>query len=192
MRVGAISGAHRPIRSPAIAEAERGRFVLWLPVFMAIGVLAYYALRARAARLDRRQIRHRRLTPAAVWLRRGMGRWPRAALRFCVGFAALGFASAQYATARLPPIRDRPSSPGLDDRDRHAGAGRGDAAERAPHDPRAALLEPDRTSNGRRPKTARLPPVLAATRPRAIVTPPSGQRLTHGQNGTDPALDRRR
>src|SRR5271168_5280212 len=29
-----------------IAEAERGRFVLWLPVFMGIGVLAYYALRA--------------------------------------------------------------------------------------------------------------------------------------------------
>ena len=29
-----------------IAEAERGRFVLWLPVFMGIGVLTYYGLRS--------------------------------------------------------------------------------------------------------------------------------------------------
>src|SRR4051812_48404532 len=28
-----------------LAEAERGRFVLWLPVFMAAGVLLYYDLR---------------------------------------------------------------------------------------------------------------------------------------------------
>jgi competence protein ComEC len=78
-------------------DREADRLALWLPVFMGAGVLAYYALRfeppawtgpvaasvlaAAAFRLaDRRWL----LAPAAA--------------------AALGFASAQLATARAPPI----------------------------------------------------------------------------------------
>lgn len=90
----------------AIAEAERGRLVLWFPVFMAAGVLLYYQLRfepsawigakfAVGGFASALALPHRRVL-------RGIG--------FALGFAASGFASAQYATARLPAIEaDLPS-----------------------------------------------------------------------------------
>src|SRR6266700_2114342 len=83
-----------------LADAERGRFALWLPVFMGAGVLAYYALTVEppwwigasgvvvgfAAAI---------VLPARPTLR---------AIGLSLGFASLGFASAQFATARAPPI----------------------------------------------------------------------------------------
>jgi competence protein ComEC len=84
----------------ALTEAERGRFVLWLPVFMGIGVLSYYALRAEPPDLIGAKF-------AVAGFAAGMAspRWPLLrAIALCMGFAALGFASAQYTTARLPPL----------------------------------------------------------------------------------------
>jgi competence protein ComEC len=78
-------------------DTERERLALWLPVFMGGGVLAYYALRfepvpwaGAAAVLP------------AVALAVGLPglRW----LIAPVAAAALGFAAAQFATARAPPI----------------------------------------------------------------------------------------
>jgi competence protein ComEC len=84
----------------AIAEAERGRFVLWLPVFMGAGVLAYYGLRTEppawiGAKFAAGGFAAALALPDRQTLR-GIG--------LVLGFTALGFASAQYATARLPPI----------------------------------------------------------------------------------------
>jgi competence protein ComEC len=83
-----------------LAEAERGRFVLWLPVFMGAGVLAYFSLRVEP-------VAWTGVTFAAA----GFGcaitlsRWTAVrAIGLCLGFAALGFASAQYTTARAPSI----------------------------------------------------------------------------------------
>ena len=83
-----------------IADAEQGRAVLWLPVFMGMGVLAYYALRFEPP-----------LWIGAKFAAAGFAatlacvRWklPRA-LALIVACAALGFASAQHSTSRVPPI----------------------------------------------------------------------------------------
>jgi competence protein ComEC len=81
-------------------EAESDRFALWLPVFMAVGVLTYYALHTEP--------------PAWLGAKFAVGAFAAAlalpnrrtlrALGLTLGFGALGFASAQYATDRLPPI----------------------------------------------------------------------------------------
>jgi competence protein ComEC len=95
---GSFPGVFRWIAE--FAEAERGRFVLWLPVFMGVGVLAYYALRVEPPAWIGAEVAAAGFAVAFVrtnWQAlRGVG--------FSVGFAALGFASAQYATARAPPI----------------------------------------------------------------------------------------
>ncbi|MEJ0046704.1 MAG: DUF4131 domain-containing protein [Rhodospirillales bacterium] len=79
--------------------AERGRFALFLPVFMAAGVVAYFA----------------RLTEPALWpapaaaavaiVGAVLGRQRPLALAglLCLGFAAAGFASAGLATWRAAP-----------------------------------------------------------------------------------------
>lgn len=89
----------------ASLEAEQGRFALWLPVAMGLGVSAYFALLieppawlgaafifplALAARLTRTRL----LLHAAL-----------------LGFTAatLGFAAAQFATFRVPPLEPLPS-----------------------------------------------------------------------------------
>ncbi|MDR3533404.1 MAG: ComEC/Rec2 family competence protein [Rhodopila sp.] len=78
-------------------DAERERLAVWLPVFMGAGVLGYYALRSEPP----------------VWLGMALA-VPAVALavglpmvRWLIGplaAAALGFAAAQMATARAPPI----------------------------------------------------------------------------------------
>ncbi len=84
----------------AIVEAERERLVLWLPVFMGVGVLAYYALHAEPPAWI-----GVKFAVAGFAAAMALPRWPPLrAVGFCIGFAALGFASAQYATARLPPL----------------------------------------------------------------------------------------
>lgn len=85
-------------------EAERGRFVLWLPVAMIAGILFYFSLKfepplwAGLAALGF----------AAALL--GLG-WRHLALRF--GFAlllcaAIGFARAEWQTAAMPPMLQVP------------------------------------------------------------------------------------
>ena len=81
----------------ALLDAEAGRFVLWLPVFMGAGVLTYFALRFEPP----------------VWV--GAAVLLPALAGFCIapsgrGFcapilaSALGFSAAQIATIRAPPI----------------------------------------------------------------------------------------
>src|SRR3984957_7131617 len=82
------------------AEAEQGRFVLWLPVFMGAGVLFYYGLRVEPPAWLGAKIAAASFGLAIILARRQMAR----AIALSVAFAALGFASAQYATARAPPI----------------------------------------------------------------------------------------
>ena len=78
-------------------DTERERLALWLPVFMGTGVLTYYALRFEPAGWEGAAI----AVPTIVLAVAMPGlRWlmaPMAAL-------TLGFASAQFATARAPPI----------------------------------------------------------------------------------------
>ncbi len=78
-------------------DAERERLAAWLPVFMGTGVLWYYALRFEPA----------------IWLGPAVAipavciavRWPGPRWLFApLAAAALGFASAQMATARAPPL----------------------------------------------------------------------------------------
>jgi len=83
-----------------LAEAERGRFALWLPVFMGAGVLFYYQLRVEPASWIGAELAAGGFATAFALRNRQALR----AIGFVVGFTALGFASAQYATLRLPPI----------------------------------------------------------------------------------------
>ena len=81
-------------------DAERGRCVLWLPVFMGIGVLVYYALRTEPPPWLGAKFAAAGFAAAlatASWI------VPRG-IALAAGFAALGFASAQFATARAPPV----------------------------------------------------------------------------------------
>ena len=85
------------------AEAETGRFLLFLPVFMAAGVVAYFtwpgeprAGPALAAAIS--------LLGIAWWARQRL--WAIALL--WAGFALLGFASARLESARAPNWDDLP------------------------------------------------------------------------------------
>jgi competence protein ComEC len=84
-------------------DLERERLAVWLPVFMGAGVLGYYALRFEPAPWLGAAV----AVPALALAIRLPG------LRFLFGpvtAAALGFAAAQFATARAPPIEtDLPS-----------------------------------------------------------------------------------
>lgn len=84
----------------SFTEAEKGRFALWLPVFMGAGVLAYYGLRSEPAAWIGARFAVAAFVAAVVFRDRQVLR----GIALSLGFAALGFASAQYATARLPPI----------------------------------------------------------------------------------------
>src|SRR5258708_2507999 len=90
----------------AIEEGERGRFALWLPVLMGAGVLVYYALHAEPPPWIGAKFAFAGLAAAMA-----LPGWPvLRAIALSVGFTALGFASAQYATANRPPLeRDLPS-----------------------------------------------------------------------------------
>ncbi len=83
-----------------IAEAERGRFVLWLPVFMGVGVLVYFALHAEPPAWIGAKFAAAGFAAAAASINRQAAR----ACALVIAMTALGFASAQYATAHAPPI----------------------------------------------------------------------------------------
>src|SRR5579883_241271 len=80
-----------------LVEAERDRLVLWLPVFMGVGVLVYFSLRAEPPTWAGAAIAVPALGGAV--LVRGAGRRVLAAL----AAFGLGLASAQFATMRAPP-----------------------------------------------------------------------------------------
>jgi competence protein ComEC len=78
-------------------DLERERLAVWLPVFMGAGILAYYTLRFEPPAWLGATI----TVPAVILAVALPGtRWLSAPL----GAAALGFAAAQFATARAPPI----------------------------------------------------------------------------------------
>ncbi len=77
---------------------------------MGIGVLSYYG-----PRVEPPPWIGAKFAVAGFAAALALPRWPAPrAIAFCAGFAALGFASAQYATARLPPLEpDLPSRASL-------------------------------------------------------------------------------
>ncbi len=81
--------------------AERGRFVIWLPVFMAAGVIFYDALRQEPPGWAGAGI----AVIALLIVRSARFRVPAMLL---VAFAT-GLASAQFATWRAPPMVDLPT-----------------------------------------------------------------------------------
>ncbi len=85
-------------------SAERGRFILFLPVFMAAGILAYFGAKSEPAAFEA-------LAPAAVSVLAlaGVWRWPllRAACLALV-FATLGFADGWLESWNAAPWEDLP------------------------------------------------------------------------------------
>ena len=96
-----IAAGWRPaLRLGRFADAQSGRFVLWLPVFMAIGVLAYFDLRTEPPPWIAAKC-----AAACFAAALGASRWPvPRAIALAMGFAALGFASGQFTTARAQRI----------------------------------------------------------------------------------------
>jgi competence protein ComEC len=90
----------------AVLHAQRGRFALWLPVCMGSGVLVYFALHTEPPVWAGVAL----LLPSALGA--AISRpWP--ALRgllLVLAAGALGFASAQLATLRAPPVDALPKT----------------------------------------------------------------------------------
>jgi competence protein ComEC len=81
-------------------EAERGRFILWLPVAMASGILLYFSLASEPPIW----LGFALLFPALLAL---IAAWRHAAARLILAlvlFAVLGFARAEWRTAAEPPL----------------------------------------------------------------------------------------
>jgi competence protein ComEC len=104
-----VAAAGMQTRSAAWFEAwlaaERGRFALWLPVFMGIGIVCYFALRSEPP-LWLGMLVALPAVAGALLLRQHP--LPRAAV---MGLAAagIGFTAAQFATARAPPAENLPT-----------------------------------------------------------------------------------
>ncbi|HET9018714.1 MAG TPA: ComEC/Rec2 family competence protein [Acetobacteraceae bacterium] len=152
-------------------EAERGRFVPWLAVFMTAGNALYFALRAEPAGRGGALA-----LLCACALAAACRRWqvPRA-LAFCAVAAALGFAAAQVATWRAPPLLQVP-------RRGTVITGRVRAVETLPQGVRITLEAPRFEDGPPQPRRVRLrlraeDPALPATgdliRLRARLSPPA-------------------
>ena len=87
----------------ALADRERAQLAVWLPVFMGAGVLTYYALRWEPWMWSGAVV-----AAPAIALAAALPRWR--CLLAPWAACAVGFGSAQLATARMPPIQaDLPS-----------------------------------------------------------------------------------
>ena len=155
------------------ASAERDRWLLWLPVAVAVGIALYYALPVEPA-----------LWPAVAvfigtsllaWLVR---RWTAfALLAVAIAAGAAGFAAAKLRTLAVEaPILAREVGPVLVE-GRVLAAEPGAAGGRIviAH-PRIARLAPERTPERVRIRLSRtdvLPPVGATLRLRAMLLPPT-------------------
>ena len=86
------------------AAAERGRFTLWLPMFMGSGIVAYHALRFEPPHWPAAVV----VVVAAIAARLAHPIPAASAAFACLAAAAIGFGSAQIATMRAPPAIDVP------------------------------------------------------------------------------------
>jgi len=103
----ALTAGRWQAAAAAVADwiaAEHGRFALWLPVFMAAGNAAYFAVRAEPPEWAGGGALLPALLLAVALRHRPLARAPALA---AVAFAA-GFAAAQLATARAPPAMEVP------------------------------------------------------------------------------------
>ena len=91
-------------RVRAWADAERGRFVPWLPVVMAAGVVLYFALTFEPPKWAGASVALAGLAVLVAGWRMWGVRMAAAALLAC----GLGLLSAQWATWRAPPMPDLP------------------------------------------------------------------------------------
>jgi competence protein ComEC len=82
-----------------LQAAERGRFALWLPVFMGAGVATYYGLRTEPPLWLGITVAGPAVTACGLLARQPVAR----ALVMALAAAAVGFTAAQFATARAPP-----------------------------------------------------------------------------------------
>ncbi len=85
--------------------AEQGRFVLWLPVFIGIGVLCYFALQTEPPAWLGAAI----ALPAAAATRLARPWWVPRAASAALAATAIGFAAGQFATAISPPLEALPT-----------------------------------------------------------------------------------
>ncbi len=92
------------VRLAAWADAERGRFMPWLPVCMAMGVLLFFMLRGNPPPWSGPAASGLTIGLAALAWRSAWGRLAGLGLLA----AALGFLSAQLATRRALPLADLP------------------------------------------------------------------------------------
>ena len=162
-----------PVWLLAWAEAERGRFMPWLTVAMGVGVLSYFGL-------------HREppwavgpaLVAAAALLCLVLRQKQGARAAALAGlFAAVGFASAQWASGRAPPLLSLPRTAAI-------FSGRVVAVEQLPTTRRVTLAGAQLDGGGpnlaahaaspaaRRPTRRSLPPVTSV-RARSVLRPPA-------------------
>jgi competence protein ComEC len=96
-------------RSSAWVQAwvaiERDRLPLWLPVFMGTGILCYFALRAESPGWLGAAV----AVPAVVATMLLGSRPALRAIMMSLAAAAIGLASAQFATWRAPPAENLPT-----------------------------------------------------------------------------------
>ncbi len=85
-----------------VLAAQQGRLALWLPVFMGAGVLLYFSLRCEPPVWAGAAV----ALPAAVAA--VLVGFPIRAITAPLAAAAIGFAAAQLATARAPPLEHLP------------------------------------------------------------------------------------
>jgi len=85
-----------------VLAAQQGRLTLWLPVFMGAGVLLYFSLRSEPPLWAGAAV----ALPAAIAA--ALTRFPIRAIAAPLAAAAIGFAAAQIATARAPPLEYLP------------------------------------------------------------------------------------
>ncbi len=85
-------------------EAEQGRFLPWLAVFMAAGIVLFFAQPAEPPGWIAPAILGLVMPLAALLWRRQIGR----AIALCLLAAAIGFASASLRTHAMPPMPDLP------------------------------------------------------------------------------------
>jgi competence protein ComEC len=105
MQLVATRGTRVSDRVDAWVEAESGRFFLVLPVLMTVGAVWYFYLRQEPPPWSGAAAAALALVPA-ILLRQLLV--PRAMAHMAVA-VAIGFASAQAATRRMPPVIEVPS-----------------------------------------------------------------------------------
>ena len=172
--VSAIRAAIVPFRGGwllAWVEAESGRFMPWLAVFMGLGVLAYFNLGAEPPGYAGPVLLGGGVLLCGLCWRMLAGRMAAMALLW----TALGFASAQLATVRAPP-------PLVPPRTATIVTGTVEAVDRLPEGWRVTLAEPrlddgpplTRRVHVRLRKTDTVPPVAGdQVRVRTVLRPPA-------------------